>query len=148
MKKNVKTKMLTEADLQRLAESGDAKVMTAKYDKEFKPWDVAKLDQLIQDVCHHTRSFAEGIPPSEVEEKAKKVARFREFENLYPTVFKKLCSPSFINDDRSMQMLKMMLIRRSEVDSGRLSQEEANKKVANDTLMVMAAAARNEAEDD
>ena len=136
-------KSFTEEELREAAERGDARVMKPKYDNEFTPWSVHELDDIIKKIVEKAKKSNRGKKELKVE--LKKEEEFDRFATLYPTLFDKMCDKQFVEDERSMGMLRMMLIRRDEVARGVLTQKEANEKVSNDTLMAMASAA-NEGE--
>jgi fructose-bisphosphate aldolase class 1 len=126
---------MTQEDLEEVAMSGDATVMKTHYDNIFSPWNILEMDETISRIVSVTTRCSAGSDVDTVERHVHVSGDFKEFERLHPTLFKKLCTREFVTDERSMGMLRMMLLRRNDVTQGRMTQEEANKKVSTDTLM-------------
>lgn len=137
---------LTQRELEEAAARDDTMVMKPVYDREFEPWAVDVVEETIGRLgllaSHHASKT-----PAAVAQIARATGEFDDFERHYPTVFTKMCTPAFVSHPEHMSLVRAMLTARGDVARGRLSQDDANKQVANETLLSMYRLAR-EAERD
>ena len=145
------SRRLSQEELEAAASQDGTTVMRSVYDNEYQAWRVCDVDAVMETIVQQTLAArANGVDDVDtIRALAVKCPGVAAFAALHPVTVKLLCTPSFVANEDSMTMTRTMMRERYRVETGQVSQEEANQRVANETLaQLYQAAKRAEAAED
>jgi len=138
------SRRLSQAELEAAASQDGTTVMRSVYDNEYKAWRVCDVDAVMQSIVQETHAAqASGVvDTASIQTRAMQRPGVAAFAALHPVTVKLLCTPSFVANEDSMTMTRTMMRERYRVETGQVTQEEANQRVANETLAQLYQAAK------
>lgn len=123
----MRSKVMTQADVERLAGDGKNMVMKAVHDHVFEPWSTEAVERCVSELRGLTLELQDEATIVDAVLERDEVKRF-VFQ--HETLGKKLMNVEFCRDDRAVAALTNILAVRSAMMRGALSEDDARSAVA------------------
>lgn len=115
---------LTPERLAELAQQPNHVVYTPTHDIQFEPWTAARVTECAKRLVALTHT---GATPDEIRSRDGEMA---EFASKYTVFFAKLTDPAFAVDESLVQTVMQLIALKSLLDSGAISETEAQGRSA------------------
>ena len=123
----MRSKVMTQADVERLASDDKHMVMEAVHDHKFEPWATDAVQRCVSNLSALTLRLRDEGP---IVDAVLEDDELKRFVFQHETLGKKLMDVEFCEDSRKVAALVNILTIRSQMMSGALSETDARSAVA------------------
>ena len=122
----------TKSQLEEFAKQPNVVVYEPSHRMHFTPWTTDEVDMYITRIIEKTKGWS-GTPDA-LKKDLTNDTDMCEFAARYKTFFEKLTDPKFINDNEHVEVMRQIVGVKSQVDCGKITEEEAKTKCADIAL--------------